>query len=106
MTVAIAVPITSVCELGLYVTEDGGAMLTWMVTTAVALPPVLVAVTVYVADEVISVGIPLIAPVEESKDRPDGSGGATDHDVTVPPLEVGVAVAIAVPLVSVNEFGV
>jgi len=26
--------------------------------------------------------------------------------VTVPPLDVGVAVVIAVPLVNVNEFGV
>jgi|TARA_Y100001934_G_scaffold276161_1_gene372102 hypothetical protein len=42
----IATPFTNVSELGLYVTEDGGAMLTWMVTTAVALPPVLVAVIV------------------------------------------------------------
>ena len=42
----IATPFTNVIELGLYVTEDGGAMLTWMVTTAVALPPVLVAVMV------------------------------------------------------------
>ena len=65
--------------------SDGGAILTWIVTIAVALPPVLVAVIVYVADDVITVGVPLIAPVEESKDRPDGSGGATDHDVTVPP---------------------
>ena len=54
----------------------------------------------------IAVGVPLIAPVVLSNDRPDGSDGETDQDVTVPPVDVGVAVVIAVPLVSVNEFGV
>jgi len=51
------------------------------------------------------VGVPLMAPVVESMERPAGSEGETDQEVTVPPLEVGVAVVIAVPLVSVNEFG-
>ena len=32
--------------------EDGGAILTWIVTTAVALPPVFVAVIVYVVEAV------------------------------------------------------
>ena len=41
-----------------------------------------------------------------SNDRPDGSDGETDQEVTVPPLDVGAAVVIAVPLVNVNEFGV
>ena len=54
----------------------------------------------------IAVGVPLMAPVELSNERPDGSDGETDHDVTVPPLDVGVTVVIAVPLVNVNEFGV
>ena len=76
-----------------------------MVTSAVVLPPVLVAVTVYVAEEVIAVGVPLMAPLEESSESPAGSEGETDQEVTVPPLEVGVTVVIAVPLVSVNEFG-
>lgn len=76
-----------------------------MTTVVVALPPVLVAVTVYVADAVISVGVPEIAPVEVEKERPVGSVGVIDHDVTVPPLEVGVAVVIAVPLVRVKELG-
>ena len=52
-----------------------------------------------------AVGVPLMAPVEESMERPAGSEGETDQEVTVPPLEVGVTVVIAVPLVSVNEFG-
>jgi len=54
---------------------------------------------------VTDVGVPLIAPVEESRASPAGSPGDTDHVVTVPPEEVGVAVVIAVPFVSVNELG-
>ena len=46
-----------------------------------------------------------MAPVEESRDSPEGSEGETDHEVTGPPLEVGVTVVIAVPLVRVNVFG-
>ena len=52
-----------------------------------------------------AVGVPLIAPVDESKDKPAGSDGDTDQEVIVPPLTVGVTVVIAVPLVSVNELG-
>ena len=58
------------------------------------------------AEEETAVGVPLIAPVEESKDKPAGREGETDHEVIVPPFTVGVTVVIAVPLVSVNEFGV
>jgi hypothetical protein len=76
--------------------------LTVMSTVVVALPPVLVAVTVYVAVEVIAVGVPEMTPVEVSKDRPAGREGETDHDTTVPPLEVGVAAVIAESFVSVN----
>ena len=79
--------------------------MTTMVTSAVVLPPVLVAVTVYVAELVIAVGVPLIAPVEESSERPAGREGETDHEVTGPPLADGVTVVMAVPLVKVNEFG-
>ena len=50
-------------------------------------------------------GVPEIAPVEASKDNPAGSDGNTDQEVMVPPLTVGVAVVIAVPLVSANELG-
>ena len=79
--------------------------LTTMVTDAVSLPPVLVAVIVYVALEVTAVGVPLIAPVVESSERPAGSEGETDHEVIVPPFAVGVTVVICVPLVRVNVFG-
>ena len=69
------------------------------------LPPVLLAVTVYVADEVTAVGVPLMAPVEESRESPEGREGETAHVVMAPPLAVGVTVVMAVPLVSVKEFG-
>ncbi len=70
-----------------------------------SLPPVLLPVTVYDAEEVTAEGVPEMAPVEESMERPAGREGETDHEVTVPPVVVGVTVVIAVPLVSVNEFG-
>ena len=46
-----------------------------------------------------------MAPSDEASERPDGSEGETDHDVTVPPVVVGVTVVMAVPFVSVNVFG-
>ena len=46
-----------------------------------------------------------MAPVDESRESPAGSDGETDQDVTVPPLEVGVTVVMAVPLVKVKVFG-
>ena len=76
-----------------------------MVRSAVVLPPVLLAVTVYVAEDVTAVGVPETAPVVESMERPAGSDGETDHAVTGPPLAVGVTVVMAVPFVNVNVFG-
>ena len=78
--------------------------MTTMVTSAVVLPPVLLAVTVYVAEEVTAEGVPEMAPVEESSDSPAGSDGETDQPVMGPPLAVGVTVVMAVPLVNVKEF--
>ncbi len=46
VTVVMAVPFVNVNEFGLYAKEDGVTSLTTMVTVAVSLPPVLVAVTV------------------------------------------------------------
>ena len=71
--------------------------MTMMVTEAVVLPPVLLAVTVYDA-EVMAEGVPLMAPVK------NGTGGGRNRP-QVTPLTVGVTVVMAVPLVSVNEFG-
>ena len=105
VTVVMAVSLVNVNEFGLYVNEAGAISLTTMVTSAVVLPPVLLAVMVYVAELVTAVGVPAMAPVEESRERPAGSEGETDHEVMGPPLAVGVTVVMAVPLVSVNEFG-
>ena len=74
-------------------------------TVAVVLPPVLVAVMVYVVAAITTVGVPLMAPVEASIARPVGSDGATVQVITDPPLEVGVTVVMAVPLVSVSVLG-
>ena len=76
-----------------------------MVTVAVSLPPSLDAVIVYTADEETEVGVPLMAPVEVSKDRPAGRVGVIDHEVTVPPLTVGVFVVMPTSMVRVNELG-
>ena len=50
-------------------------------------------------------GVPLMAPVDESIESPDGSDGETAHAVMVPPLAVGVTDVMAVPLVRVKESG-
>ena len=73
-----------------------------MVTSPVPLPPALIAVTVYVVAVVMLVGVPDIAPLVVENDSPAGSDGEIDQDVIVPPLTLGVAVVIAVPLVKVN----
>ena len=78
--------------------------LTTMVIVALSLPPVLVAVIVYVAEEFTPVGVPLMAPVEVSSAKPAGSDGETDQETTVPPVDVGDVVVMAVPLVNVNEL--
>ena len=46
-----------------------------------------------------------MAPVDASSERPFGSDGETDQEVTGPPLAVGVTVVMAMPLVRVNELG-
>ena len=76
-----------------------------MDTMAVALPPVLLAVTVKYVEEVMEVGVPLIAPVVLENDRPAGNDGEIDHEVTVPPLEVGVSADMVTSLVNESELG-
>ena len=49
--------------------------------------------------------MPLISPVEVSRDNPAGRDGETDQDVTGPPLADGVTAVIAVPFVNVKELG-
>tara|TARA_B100001079_G_scaffold55555_1_gene46459 strand:- start:756 stop:1115 length:360 start_codon:yes stop_codon:yes gene_type:complete len=89
VSVVMVVPFSRVSELDPYEIV-GGTSLTTMVTLAVSVPPVLVAVIVYEAEEVTAVGVPEITPVEVSRAMPAGSDGETDHDVTVPPVDVGV----------------
>ena len=50
-----------------------------------------------------AVGVPLIAPVEVSSDKPAGSDGDTEYETTAPPVEVTVSVVIAVSFVNVSE---
>ena len=78
--------------------------MTTMVRLAVSVPPVLVAVMVYVAEDVTEVGVPEMAPVVLEMLRPAGSDGETDQDTTVPPVDVGLSVVMAVPLVNVREL--
>ena len=52
--------------------------------------------------ELTDVGVPEIAPVDVENTRPAGSDGEIDQPVTVPPLEDGIAVVIAVPFDRVN----
>lgn len=67
-----------------------------------SLPPAFAAVIVYVAEALIPVGVPLIAPVDVSNESPTGSVGDTDQDVIVPPFAVGVIVVMVTFLVSVS----
>ena len=53
-------------------------------------------------EDVMLVGVPEMAPVDVLKERPLGSDGEIDHEVTAPPLALGVAVVIAESLVNVN----
>ncbi len=46
--------------------DDGATSFTWKVSVVVLLPPEFVAVTVYVAELDITVGVPLITPVTVS----------------------------------------
>ena len=50
-----------------------------------------------------AVGVPLMAPVVVSSDKPAGSDGETEYDTTLPPVEVTVSVVMAVPFSRVSE---
>jgi hypothetical protein len=78
VVVFIVVPFVSVKELGLYVMEVGATSLTTIVRVAVSVPAVLVAVTVYDAEEATAVGVPLMVPVTVFKINPEGSEGETE----------------------------
>ena len=68
----------------------------------VALPPVLVAVTVYVVEEETAVGVPLISPVDVLNVKPAGTDGEIDQETTVPPVDDGVAFVMVESFVNVN----
>ena len=53
-------------------------------------------------DGEIADGLPLISPVEESISSPVGKDGFMLHVSICPPLIVGLAVCIVVPIVKVN----
>ena len=53
-------------------------------------------------DGEITDGLPLISPVEESISSPVGKAGSILQVSICPPLIVGLAAVIAVPLVNVN----
>ena len=80
--------------------------LTSIVMVAVSLPPLLTAVTVYVVEPLIIVGVPQMVPLLVPKDMPVGKDGDIDQLVTGSPVNVGVTeLVIAVPIVKVNESG-
>ena len=83
----------------------GWTSLTTIVTDAVSVPPVFVAVIVYDADAVTVVGVPEIAPVVLDRVNPAGSDGETDHETTVPPVDVVFTVVICVPFVRAGTEG-
>ena len=45
-----------------------------------------------------------MAPVAVSSDKPAGSDGDTEYEVTVPPVDVGEMVVMAVPFSNVRSF--
>ena len=71
-----------------------------MSIVVVALPPVFVAVIVYVVTVESTVGVPLISPVDESILKPVGRLGDMVHVTTGPPPTVGTPVVIDESLVS------
>ena len=80
--------------------RDGGMSLMVMSIVVVALPPVFVAVIVYVVTVESTVGVPLISPVDESILKPVGRLGDMVHVTTGPPPTVGTPVVIDESLVS------
>ena len=82
--------------------EVGAISLTSRLIVTESLPPVLVAVIVYVASGESTVGVPEISPVAGSKTRPVGRSGEIVHESTAPPAALGVSANIGTPLVSEN----
>ena len=73
-------------------------------TVDVVLPPLLVAVMVYVVAALAAVGVPLMTPVVVFKLKPAGKAGLILYETTAPPPTVGVKLLIAAP--TLNVLGV
>ena len=85
---------------------NGAKSFTVMLIVAESEPPELLAQIVYSTAVVCSVvGVPQMLPLVEPKDRPVGRLGLISHDVTVPPLTVGVLVVMVVPFSRVMFSG-
>ena len=79
-----------------------------MLMYAVAVPPVLVAVMVYIVRVSSSVGVPLSIPVDVSNDNPLGSDGLMAHETNSPePVMVGESgrSLLAVLFIKSKSFG-
>ena len=79
-----------------------------MLMYAVAVPPVFVAVMVYMLRVSSSVGVPLSTPVKASKAKPLGTEGLIDQEIISPePVMVGESgrSLLAVLLVKSKSFG-
>ena len=69
------------------------------VNANVSLPPLFVAVTVYVSCAATAVGVPVTAPLDELMASPAGSDGLTAQLTTSPPDADALLVLMADPLV-------
>jgi hypothetical protein len=65
----------------------------------------LVAVTVKVDADSVTVGVPLITPVEAEIANPVGSEGEIAHEAAAPPAFVGVMTVMSEPVVNVKVVG-
>jgi hypothetical protein len=84
---------------------DGATSFTAIVIVALPDPPVFEAVTVYSAEPVSWVGVPVIEQSTVLNDSPEGSAWLTVQPVIAPPVLAGVRVAIALPIVPTSVLG-
>ena len=82
--VVIAVVVVLAARVVVVVVVGGGLVIV-RENVAVEVPPELVAVTVYDVDACVAVGVPLMRPVDELNDSPDGSAGEMVYDCAGPP---------------------
>ncbi len=68
-------------------------------------PVTLVAVTVKVVAERVTVGVPLITPVDVERFKPVGRDGVIAHEDASPPEFVGVMIVMAELKVNMNDEG-